>query len=264
MSEYIDFARVYDLLTREIDYAARGAYFDKVIQKHGGTHGILLDLGCGTGTLSEVMTGLGYDVIGVDNSPTMLMAAFDRRAETGSAITYLCQDMTRLDLFGTVDVVLSALDSLNHLTRYEDFCRAIKKAAFFLHPDGVVVFDLNTVYKHRHVLASNTFVYDMNEVYCVWQNTLKENDLVEMSLDIFVPDEEGRYDRMEDGFAERAYSHEQVLAALYGAGLRLEAVYHEDTFEDPRPDSQRLIYVARLDPDRQDIFRQSAPKDDRI
>ena len=259
MSNYMDFAAVYDLLTQEIDYEARGRYFDQVILRHGGFHGILLDLGCGTGSLSEVMTGLGYDVIGVDNSPGMLTAALDKRLESGSDITYLCQDMTRLDLFGTVDVVLSALDSLNHLTRYEDFCAAIKKAAFFLHPDGVVVFDLNTPYKHRQVLGNNTFVYDMDSVYCIWQNTLKEGDLVEMSLDLFIADEDGRYDRREDGFGERAYSHEQVCSALYDAGLRLEAVYDEDSFDPPRPDSQRLIYVARLDPDR-DVFRQSAPK----
>lgn len=260
MSGYMDFAAVYDKLTQEVDYPARGRYFDQVILKHGGFHGILLDLGCGTGSLSEVMDELGYDVVGVDSSPEMLTAALEKKLQSGRDIAYLCQEMTGLELYGTVDVVLSALDSLNHLTDYQDFCAAIQKAAFFLHPDGLMVFDLNTPYKHREVLGNNTFVYDLPEVYCVWQNTLQEGDLVEMSLDIFVQDEDGRYDRREDGFGERAYSHQQVLMALEQAGLRLEAVYDEDSFAPPRADSQRLIYVAKLDPDRQDIFRQRPPE----
>lgn len=259
MSEYMDFSAVYDVLTREIDYPKRASYFDEVIRKNGGFRGILLELGCGTGSLCEAMARLGYDVIGVDNSPGMLGCAMEKRMVSGLDITYICQDMTELDLYGTVDVVVSALDSLNHLTDYRDFCRAIKKAAFFLHPDGVVVFDLNTVYKHQRVLRNNTFVYDLDEVYCVWQNTLREGNLVEMTLDFFLPDGEGRYIRREDSFGERAYTRGEVLSALEAAGLRLEAVYDADSFSPPRPDSERLVYAARLDPDRQDIFRQSAP-----
>lgn len=259
MSNYMDFSAVYDVLTQEIDYPKRAGYFDEVIRRHGGFRGILLELGCGTGSLCEEMARLGYDVIGVDNSPEMLGCAMEKRMASGLDITYICQDMTELDLYGSVDVVISALDSLNHLTSYEDFCRAIKKAAFFLHPDGVMVFDLNTVYKHQQVLRNNTFVYDLDEVYCVWQNTLREGNLVEMTLDFFLPDEKGRYTRREDSFGERAYTHDQVLAALEAAGLRLEAVYDADSFSPPAPDSERLVYAARFDPNRPDAFRQSAP-----
>ncbi len=245
MSHYGQFAEVYDLLTSDIDYPARAAGFDRLILKHGGFRGILLDLGCGTGTLTEELAALGYDAIGVDNSPDMLWQAQRKRMESGRDITYICQEMTELDLYGTVDAAVSALDSLNHLTDYRDFCAAIAKTALFLHPDGVFVFDLNTPYKHREVLGNNAFLYDYDEAFCAWQNTLLEDGLVQMDLAIFAEAEDGLYARMEESFAERAYSHEEVLAALEQAGLRLEAVYDEDFSAAPRPDSQRLVYVAK-------------------
>lgn len=245
MSLYGQFAEVYDLLTSDIDYKARAQGFDRLILAHGGFHGILLDLGCGTGTLTEELASLGYDAIGVDNSPDMLWKAQEKKMQSGHDITYICQEMTELDLYGTIDAVVSALDSLNHLTDYEDFCAAIAKAALFLHPDGVFVFDLNTPYKHQKILANNTFVYDYDEAFCAWQNTLLEDNLVQMDLSIFVQTEEGLYDRLEESFGERAYSHEQVLMALEKAGLQLEAVYDEDFVSEPKPDSQRLIYVAK-------------------
>lgn len=245
MSNYCDFASVYDLLTSEIDYEKRAKYFDEVVLKHGGFHGILLDLGCGTGKLSEALNALGYDVIGVDNSDEMLSVALEKKVENGNDIIYINQDMTSLDLYGTVDVAVSALDSLNHLIDYNDFCTALKKVSLFLHPDGVFVFDVNTVFKHQQVLSNNTFVYDYGDVYCVWQNSLKEDNTVLMNLDIFVSENGEEYLRMEDNFAERAYTTTQIEKALENAGLYICAVYGEDSFNTPRDDEQRLIYVVK-------------------
>ncbi|MGI5855681.1 MAG: class I SAM-dependent DNA methyltransferase [Candidatus Merdivicinus sp.] len=245
MSHYSQFASVYDLLTSEIDYQKRGSYFDARILENGGFRGILLDLGCGTGSLSEVMAGIGYDVIGVDNSEEMLWAATKKRIASGRDITYLCQEMTGLDLYGTVDAVVCALDTLNHLTDYDDFCQAIARAALFLHPDGVFVFDLNTPYKHAEILADNAFLYDYDDVFCAWQNTLEEDGIVQMDLTIFASDEDGSYRRMEESFAERAYSLEQVEEALRRAGLVLSALYAEDSTEPPAPDTQRWVFVAK-------------------
>ncbi len=245
MSDYGDFAFVYDLLTSEIDYEKRAEYFDEVILRHGGFHGILLDLGCGTGKLSEALSGLGYDVVGVDNSEEMLSIALEKKLKSGRDIMYLCQNMTELDLYGTIDAVVSALDSLNHLTDYGDFCTALQKVSLFLHPDGVFVFDVNTCYKHREILADNTFVYDYGDVYCAWQNSLRENDIVQMDLDIFVSEDGESYLRMEDHFAERAYSEKEIEDALRMAGLQIQAVYGEDSFKPPQADEQRLIYVVK-------------------
>ena len=139
----------------------------------------------------------------------------------------------------------TALDTLNHLTDYKDFCKAIARAALFLHPDGVFVFDLNTPFKHREILADNAFLYDYDDVFCAWQNTLLEDDVVQMDLTIFADTGRGRYRRMEESFAERAYSLDQVREALRRAGLVLTGFYGEDSTEAPAPDAQRWIFVAR-------------------
>ena len=245
MSGYGNFASVYDQLITGVDYRQIGEYFDACIRKAGGGKGILLDLGCGTGSLSMVMDELGYDVIGVYGSYEMLGEAMEKRAEAGRDILYLAQDMTELDLFGTVGAVVSSLDSLNHLTRYADFDRAVGLAALFLEPGGVMAFDVNTPYKHRQVLADNTFVYDTDEVYCVWQNTA-DGDLTRMDLDLFVRQEDGAYIRMEDHFSERAYSREEIEASLIRHGMEITGVYDAWTFDPPKPDSERLVFVARM------------------
>ena len=250
MSGYGNFASVYDQLITGVDYRQIGEYFDACIRKAGGRKGILLDLGCGTGSLSMVMDELGYDVIGVDGSYEMLGEAMEKRAQSGRDILYLAQNMTELDLFGTVGAVVSSLDSLNHLTRYADFDRAVGRAALFLEPGGVMAFDVNTPYKHRQVLADNTFVYDTDEIFCVWQNTA-DGDLTRMDLDLFVRQEDGAYIRMEDHFSERAYSREEIEASLIRHGMEVIGVYDAWTFDPPKPDSERLVFVARMVHSRQ-------------
>ncbi|EEG28526.1 methyltransferase domain protein [[Clostridium] methylpentosum DSM 5476] len=244
MSSYEAFATVYDELTDDISYPNRAAYFDKLVELHGGKRGILLDLACGTGSLSEEFARLGYDVIGVDSSEEMLAAAMNKRVESGFDITYLHQRMQDLDLYGTIDVAVCALDSLNHLTSAKELQRAVDRVSLFLDPQGLFLFDVNTPYKHREVLANNIFVYDYDDVYLVWKNTLLEDDIVSFELDIFEQDGEA-YFRTTERFCERAYSKDQLQEVLDRAGLEVVGLYHEDSLEPPLPHSERVVYVTK-------------------
>ncbi|MEE1491531.1 MAG: class I SAM-dependent methyltransferase, partial [Massilioclostridium sp.] len=225
-------------------YPNRAAYFDKLVELHGGKRGILLDLACGTGSLSEEFARLGYDVIGVDSSEEMLAAAMNKRVESGFDITYLHQRMQDLDLYGTIDVAVCALDSLNHLTSAKELQRAVDRVSLFLDPQGLFLFDVNTPYKHREVLANNIFVYDYDDVYLVWKNTLLEDDIVSFELDIFEQDGEA-YFRTTERFCERAYSKDQLQEVLDRAGLEVVGLYHEDSLEPPLPHSERVVYVTK-------------------
>jgi SAM-dependent methyltransferase len=247
MSGYSAFARYYDELTANIDYKGRGEYFHKIIQKYRDAEGgILLDLACGTGSISEVMAGLGYDVIGVDNSEEMLGIALDKKFDSGSNIQYLCQDMRKLDMYGTVDIVICALDSINHLPSLKDVGKVFGQASFFSEVGGLFIFDVNTLYKHRKVLANNTFTYETDNVYCVWENTLvPETDEVKMNLEFFEREENGLWSRSSDGFSEKAYSEEDIERLLAENGYELLAKYGDDTFEAPAADTQRIVYAAR-------------------
>ncbi len=245
MSGYFEFARFYDILTSNIPYNERAAYFDALIKRHSGkTGGILLDLACGTGSMSIEMEKLGYDVIGVDSSPNMLTVATSKKSED-SNIIYLCQDMRKLDLFGGVDITICALDGFNHIVDERDLADIFKRINMFTNPDGLLIFDVNTIYKHRQILGNNTFVQDYDEVYCVWNNSFNEEDSsVEINLDIF-EHIDGYYYRHEENFKERAYSQEMLDRMLKSAGFTVEYRYDLDSFEPVHESSEKIIYVAR-------------------
>ena len=238
------FAQFYDTLTNNIDYAKRAQYFDSVVRKYGGKQGgILLDLACGTGSLSEQMDALGYDVIAVDNSPEMLGIAMEKKFDSGRNIQYLCQDMRELDMFGTIDVTVCALDSLNHLDSFEDVKRVFEKVFLFCEPGGLFIFDINTEYKHKMILGDNTFIYDTDDVYCVWQNSC-ENSRVKIELDFFVP-ENDVYRRYEESFCENAYPLTYVENALKETGFEILMCCDGDSEKPVCETTQRAVFAVR-------------------
>lgn len=247
MSGYSAFARYYDTLTANIDYKKRAEYFHSIIRRFAKTTGgIVLDLACGTGSISEEMARLGYDVIGVDNSCEMLGIAMDKKFDSGLNIQYLCQDMRRLDMFGTVDVTICALDSINHLAGLDDVREVFRNVALFSEPEGLFIFDVNTLYKHRNILANNTFTYETDDVFCIWENTLvPEIDEVKMSLEFFERLDSGLYERSSDSFSEKAYSEEDIERLLTETGFEVVGKFGDDTMSPPAPDTQRIVYTAR-------------------
>ncbi len=245
MAGYGGFAWYYDRLTQNVQYPVRAAYFDGLIRKWVKRPvELLLDLACGTGSLSLELSKLGYDVIGVDGSNEMLSVAMDKNYEAQAGILFLCQDMDQLDLYGTVDVTVCALDSLNHITDPALVQKVFDRVSLFTAPGGIFIFDLNTPYKHRNILSNETYVYDYDDLYCVWQNSCQDGETVEISLDIFAQEDGEGYQRYSEAFSERAYDHETVCRFLQNSGLELLAVYGDDTLNPPGEETQRVIYVA--------------------
>ena len=245
MSGYGGISCFYDRLTENVGYPARAAYFDELIRRWAARPAeLVLDLACGTGSLSLELARLGYDVIGVDGSPDMLAEAMEKKLRQQADVLFLCQDMDGLDLYGTVDAAVCALDSLNHITDAGTVQQVFDRVSLFLAPGGVFLFDVNSLYKHREILAGQTFVYDFGDLYCVWQNACEDGETVDISLDIFAQEEGEGYRRYTESFSERAYSHEQILEFIEKSGMKLLAVYGDDTFNPPAGTSQRLIYAA--------------------
>lgn len=244
---YETFSFYYDALTENVNYPARAAYFHTLIQENLHAKGnVLLDLACGTGTMAEEMAKLGYDVIGVDYSCGMLSQAMDKKMKHGLAIQYVQQDMRELDLYGTVDVTICTLDSLNHLPDFQDVCRVFQKVSEVTEPGGLFLFDMNTLYKHQVLLGDQVYLYETEDVYCVWENMLAEDGCtVEITLHLFQQEPDGRYVRQEEHLTERAYAPEQVENALKEAGFHVIGIYHADTTEPLKQDSQRMVVAAR-------------------
>lgn len=245
MSSYSAFARYYDILTSNIDYKAHAQYYDSIISKFQSERKILLDLACGTGTLSELMAEKGYDVIGVDSSQEMLSVALDKKFDSGLPIQYLCQDMCRLDMFGTIDVTICALDSLNHLPDIKSLERAIKRVSLFCDPDGIFIFDVNTIYKHREILAQNTYIYDTENVFCIWQNSYHDKDnRVDIDLTFFEKNDES-YLRFDESFCEKAYEINDIRAICERAGLEVVNIYDYLTTNPYTQTSEKVTFVTR-------------------
>ena len=245
MKTYQSFAPFYDGLTNNVDYSSLSEYFDKIIKENGNGGNLLLDLACGTGSLSFELVKKGYDVISVDASEDMLSEAMNKSHTFGNP-TFLNQTMQSLDLFGTIDAAVCCLDSINHLESKTDVKKAIEKVSLFMNEGGVFIFDVNTLYKHRDVLGDNTFVYDTDDVYCVWQNCFSPNDgSVEINLDFFEPIEGGCYDRWQESFCEYFYDDEFLTECINQSGMKLICKYDDFSFENVNDKTQRIVYVCR-------------------
>ena len=172
--------------------------------------------------------------------------AMNNAYEAEQNILFLCQQMQNLDLYGTINCAICTLDSINHLTEKQDVQAAFDKVSLFMEKDGIFVFDVNTPYKHREILADNSFVYEADGVYCVWQNTLDPGtDTVTIDLDIFEEIEPDVYERTQESFCERAYGINELEAMLTKAGFETVAVYDELTYSAPQENSQRVFITAR-------------------
>lgn len=240
---YAAFAEFYDSLTENIDYEGIAEYYNRLNEKFGGIKGILLDLACGTGSLSVLFSKMGYDVIGTDISQEMLSIAVSKEHD---GIEYLCQSMTELDMFGTIDGTVCSLDSINHLDSIDDVRKTFEKVSLFSNKGALFMFDVNTIYKHENILADNTFVYDTDSVYCVWQNEYAGEGRTDIYLDFFSEDKKsGLYERYSDDFSETAYPAEVLEKLLIEAGFEVCACYEYLTENKPTETSEKLTFVAR-------------------
>ena len=243
------FSEFYDALTANVSYDTVSQVLSSLLTRYGKSRGLLLDLACGTGSVSVRLAQKGYEVIGVDLSPEMLSEAQNKAYSAGQNILFLCQDMTALDLYGTVDAAVCTLDGLCHLPDEESVFAALQKVSLFMNPGGVFLFDVNSVYKHRAVLGNNTFVYDTDDVYCVWQNTLLSDGVtVQMDLDFFEPvSDEGDYVRQSERFTERAYPRETLEAMLKKTGFTVLDVFDGYSEKPAHDTSERLLFAVRKD-----------------
>lgn len=246
MASYESFAKVYDLFMDNIPYGEWSRYLHHLLRKYGAEEGLVLELGCGTGSMTELLAGYGYDMIGVDNSIEMLEIAREKKEQSGHDILYLLQDMREFELYGTVKAVVSVCDSLNYITEPEDLQTVFKLVNNYLDPGGVFIFDMNTLYKYEELLGDTVIAENREESSFIWENWYdREEHVNEYDLTLFISREDGLYEKYEETHYQRAYEIDEICRMLEEAGLRLEAVYDAFTEEGPESDSERVYFVAR-------------------
>lgn len=242
MSAYDTLAGVYDELTRDVGYARRADFVEKLFRRSRVSVHTVLDLACGTGTMTWLLAGRGYELIAVDGSEDMLAAAMSKTGP-GVAPLFLHQAMPELDLYGTVEAAVCCLDSLNYLTDPWDVQRTFARLRLFIAPGGVLVFDVNTPAKLA-ALDGQVFLDESEDAYCVWRTEYRRG-LCSYYMDIFRRQADGAWRRSFELHRQRAYSPEQLTQWLAAAGFTDIRLYGDGVLRRPRADEQR-IYVSAI------------------
>ena len=241
---YKEFSYFYDYFNYNADYDTLFKNIVSLAKEGGVTKGIVCDLGCGTGELAFRFNDAGFDVIAVDNSDEMLDVLFDKRDEIEAYnVQILKQDITQLDMFGTVDLFTCTFDTVNHLEGADSVQKLFDKVSLFMDPNGVFVFDMNTVYKHTNVLKNERFDFIDDEADCHWQNTLY-TDENRTKISITINDKHAKQQYSEE-FYEYYYPLQQVLDMLKKAGLEVKKLIDGESFGEIKDDTQRYMFMVK-------------------
>lgn len=247
MEAYTNLAAVYDIFMDNVPYAEWGEYIRSLLCGFGISEGIILDLGCGTGTMTEILAGYGYDMIGIDNSEEMLEFAMNKKEASGHDILYLLQDMREFELYGTVRAVVSVCDSVNYITDPEELREVFRLVNNYLDPGGVFLFDFNTEYKYREIIGDCTIAEDRGECSFIWENTYYEEERInEYDLTLFIrqPGKEDLYRKYCETHFQRGYTLAEMKKLLTEAGLIFADAFDMDTQGAVREDSERICVIA--------------------
>ncbi len=242
---YSIFAEVYDSLTEDVEYVRRADYITGLLRRYGCEPEIILDLGCGTGTMTTLMAKKGYSMIGVDMSPEMLAVASEKAVNDGLDILYLNQPMEDFELYGSVGAVISLLDSINYITEEKELEQTFRLVHNYLDPDGLFIFDINTAYKLKNILPGNTFCGESDKAFYAWENVYDPDySICEFTLNFFIKNGE-TYTRHSETHYQRAYTDSFIKRLLTKCGFEVLDSFDDLTLNSPSRNAQKVFYIAR-------------------
>jgi methyltransferase type 11 len=246
MEQYTNFAKVYDLFMDNVPYDKWIEQIKDILHKENIFDGLICDLGCGTGTITEGLSNIGYDMIGIDNSYDMLDIAMEKKYASGNDILYLCQDMREFELYGTVRAVISRCDSLNYIQSLSELKEVFSLVNNYLDPKGVFIFDMNTIHKYQDILGENTFAEVREQASFIWENTYDiEEGINEYDLNLFIRLEDDTYKRFEERHVQRAYTFDEIVSAIESSKMSLERYMDADTYGEISENTERILFIAR-------------------
>ncbi len=244
---YSEFAYVYDRLMDDIQYSKWADYIEALFVKYGRERPeLVLDLACGTGSLTLEMAKRGYDMIGIDMSSDMLSCAMEKAVPFGVLPLWVCQDMRSFELYGTMDAIICTMDSLNYIVDLSDLKEVFHLVNNYLNPNGLFIFDINTPYKLEHVLGNNFFYEIRQDITYLWENSYHVKDKIcTFSLTFFVREEGDIYHRLEEEQRQKAWTLDEICSALVESGLSMIDVFDAFTFSASSKTTERQFFIAR-------------------
>ncbi len=240
-------AEFYDKINADLDYEKWADFIECIIRKNCSSKPeLVLDLGCGTGKMTIELARRGYDMTGIDYSPEMLDIARDSSEKNGFNILWLNQDMREFELYGTVDVTVSCLDCINHITAPSDLDKVFSLVHNYLIPEGLFIFDINGKYKFEKVYSDRSYVMEEDGGVCIWQNFYNEKSkLCDFYITLFKEECSGNYVRYDETQRERMYPLETIKKKLKKSGFEFIGAYSDFEFTPGNDDSERIYIVAR-------------------
>ena len=239
-SSYGPLSLWYDTLTGDIPYGEFADFYEAQFGIDGGEFKTLLDLCCGTGTLTALMAHRGYEMIAVDASVDMLMQASGKASDAEIVPLYLCQDACELDLYGTVDAVVCSLDGMNYIPA-EELPELFRRLHLFIRPEGLMIFDIRTP-EFLRALDGDIFVDEKEDVLCLWRADFDEElSAIVYGMDIFSLERRGLWSRESEEHIEYAHTPEKLRALLEAAGFGDVAVRHDC----PQGNAGRIFITAK-------------------
>lgn len=247
MEAYTSFAAVYDTFMDDVPYREWAAYLQELLLQYEVSEGLVLDLGCGTGAITQLLAAQGYEMIGVDYSEEMLQIAMDKSKQAGYDILYLLQDMREFELYGTVKAVISICDSINYITEETELIEVFRLVNNYLDPGGIFIFDFNTTYKYREVMGNQTIAENRETCSFIWDNYYyEEEEMNEYQLTLYISTEEkDLYRRFEETHYQKAYDLADMERLIRTSGLQFVTAYDAFTKQEPTNQSERIYVIAR-------------------
>ena len=244
MDAYHALAASYDRLTNDVDYEATVEFYMEILRREGVKPRTVVDLACGTGSVTAILAKMGYPVLGVDMSEEMLTEAAMKTMDMDPIPRFVCQRLQELRLPRAVDMAVCALDSLDYITDPDDCKEAIRRIYKALNPGGIFIFDVNTPEKLR-AMDGQVFLDEDDDVYCVWRGEFdEETNVCIYWMDLF--QRQGKaWIRSYEEHREYAYSEAQLRGYLKAAGFTHIEVYADRKFEAPAEGEQRIYFKAR-------------------
>ena len=244
MDAYHALAASYDRLTNDVDYEATVDFYMEILKREGYKPRTVVDLACGTGSVTAILARMGYPVLGIDMSEEMLTEAAMKAMDLEPMPRFVCQKLQELKLPRAVDMAVCALDSLDYVTDPADCKEAIRRVYKALNPGGIFIFDVNTPEKLR-AMDGQVFLDEDDDVYCVWRGEFdKQSNICTYWMDLFQR-QGNSWQRSYEEHREYAYSEEQLRNYLKAAGFTHIEVYADRKFEAPTEGEQRIYFKAR-------------------
>lgn len=250
MEAYTSFAEVYDAFMDNVPYGQWAEYMTGLLREYHIESGIVAELGCGTGSMTRLLSRSGYDMIGIDSSMEMLDVARKKEPvrdaeEAGQGVLYLMQDMREFELYGTVAAVVSVCDCVNYITEPDELLTVFRLVNNYLDPQGLLIFDFHPESYYKKELADKTFAEDREDMSFIWDNAYDPQIKLNIyDISIFVRDTDGRYSKFQETHYQRGYTLEEMQNLIEQSGLKLLAMYDAFTRNPAGEDSERIHVVA--------------------